>query len=225
MRIYLTTTKNAATVPFNYQQKLVGILNKWLGKSNEEHGFLSLYSFSWMHNGIMIEGGLDFPNGAEWFISFYDESKIKTIVNNILDDPEMFSGMFVSEITIEKAPDLSNKELFNLASPIFIKRFIKKDGSHNRYMQYTFDNLEANELMKETLVHKMKIANLEDDKSLEIKFDLSYVGKKTKLISYKNIKNKASYCPVIIKGKPETKAFAWDVGIGNSTGVGFGAIY
>jgi CRISPR/Cas system endoribonuclease Cas6 (RAMP superfamily) len=30
---------------------------------------------------------------------------------------------------------------------------------------------------------------------------------------------------VIIEGKPETKLFAWDVGIGNSTGIGFGAIY
>jgi CRISPR-associated endoribonuclease Cas6 len=224
MRIHITTTKNASTVPFNYQQKLVGILNKWLGKSNGEHGFMSLYSFSWLYYGRMIEGGLDFPNGAKWFISFYDESKIKTIVKTILDDPAMFSDMFVSDITIEETPDLSNKELFNLASPIFIKRFIK-EGNKDKYMQYTFDNSQANELMKETLIHKMRIANLDDDNSLDIKFDLSYAGKKTKLITYKNIRDKANFCPVIIKGKPETKAFAWNVGIGNSTGVGFGAIY
>jgi CRISPR/Cas system endoribonuclease Cas6 (RAMP superfamily) len=33
-----------------------------------------------------------------------------------------------------------------------------------------------------------------------------------------------NWCPIIIKGKPETKLFAWNVGLGNSTGIGFGAI-
>jgi CRISPR/Cas system endoribonuclease Cas6 (RAMP superfamily) len=29
---------------------------------------------------------------------------------------------------------------------------------------------------------------------------------------------------VIIKGTPEQLAFAWNVGLGNSTGIGFGAL-
>jgi CRISPR-associated endoribonuclease Cas6 len=44
------------------------------------------------------------------------------------------------------------------------------------------------------------------------------------MIIYKGIANKANWCPVIIKGRPETKLFAWNVGLGNSTGIGFGAI-
>ena len=38
------------------------------------------------------------------------------------------------------------------------------------------------------------------------------------------IKNKASICPVIVKGTSEQIAFAWNVGVGNSTGIGFGAL-
>lgn len=70
----------------------------------------------------------------------------------------------------------------------------------------------------------MREAGLEDD-TLDIRFDTSYNKKKLKLVRYHGIGNKASICPVIIKAKPETKLFAWNVGLGNSTGIGFGAIY
>jgi CRISPR-associated endoribonuclease Cas6 len=62
------------------------------------------------------------------------------------------------------------------------------------------------------------------DDTIEISFDTSYINAGTKKITYKGVENKASWCPVIIKGKPETKLFAWNVGLGNSTGIGFGAI-
>ena len=32
MRIYLQLTPNRETVPFNYQQSLVGAFHKWLGE-------------------------------------------------------------------------------------------------------------------------------------------------------------------------------------------------
>ena len=46
MRIYLRTTPNDVIVPFDYQQKIVGTIHKWLG-NNEIHDKISLYSFSW----------------------------------------------------------------------------------------------------------------------------------------------------------------------------------
>ena len=71
----------------------------------------------------------------------------------------------------------------------------------------------------------MEVAGLPIDESLKIYFDQNYINKKIKYIDYRGVRNKANMCPVFIKGKPETKAFAWNVGIGNSTGIGFGAIY
>jgi CRISPR-associated endoribonuclease Cas6 len=64
-----------------------------------------------------------------------------------------------------------------------------------------------------------------EDESLKIRFDTSVNGAKTKIIDYRGIKNRVNMCPVIIEGKPASKEFAWNVGVGNSTGVGFGAIY
>lgn len=222
MRIHLKTTPNDSLVTFDYQQKLVGILHKWLGSNNEEHGILSLYSFSWLHHGKKIENGLTFSEGATWFISFYNESRIKQIVKNILDNPVMFFGMAVSDVIIEETPDLSNRNFFYLGSPIFIK---SSDLKFQVTKQYTFNDEEANGLMVHTLHHKMELAGLPYDESLDIRFDLDYQNKKTKMLKYRGIYNRANLCPVIIEGKPETKAFAWNVGIGNSTGIGFGSIY
>ena len=219
MRIHLKTTANTQPVPFNYQQKLVGTIHKWLG-NNSIHGAISLYSFSWLKGGRKEGDALRFANGASMFISFFDDNYIRKIARSILDDPEMFCGLVVTSITIEDSPMIDDRELFFCASPIFIKRN-HTDGTINHY---NFTDPQANQFLKETLLYKMKIAGLKDE-TLDIRFDTSYSKKKLKLVRYHGIGNKASICPIIIKGKPATKLFAWNVGVGNSTGIGFGAIY
>lgn len=219
MRIHLKTTTNHSLVPFDYQQKLVGTIHKWIGH-NSIHDKISLYSFSWLNGGRMMDNALDFKDGASFFISFYDEAIIKKIIKTILDAPEMFCGLTVTDITIDKEPQLSEREIFMCASPILIKRKL----GNGEIKHYNFTNEKANSFLRETLLSKMKEAGLEDD-SLDIRFDLSYKNRKTKLVRYHGIGNKANFCPVIIKAKPETKLFAWNVGIGNCTGIGFGAIY
>ncbi len=94
-----------------------------------------------------------------------------------------------------------------------------------KFKEFTFNSEEAATVMTETLKTKMQVAGLEPDESLEIKFDNSYQNKKNTVFWYRNISMRVNKCPVIIKGKPETKIFAWNVGIGNSTGIGLGAIY
>lgn len=222
MRLHLKTTPNSEIVPFEYQQKLVGTFHKWLGIDNFEHGNVSLYSFSWLQNGMKKSKGFDFPNGAHWFFSLFQEDRAKYMLRNILKDPEMFMGMTVHDVVVEKDPDLSHREFFYVGSPILIKRNV--EGTHNQKYFY-YDNVESSELMKQSLVHKMQIAGIEEDDSLDIRFNLDYSNRKKKLISYNGIYYKGSLCPIMMKGKPFTKEFAWNVGIGNSTGIGFGSIY
>jgi CRISPR-associated endoribonuclease Cas6 len=69
----------------------------------------------------------------------------------------------------------------------------------------------------------MQKAGIIDD-SLQIYFEVDYPRAGTKKITYNGVQNRASWCPVVIKALPETKLFAWNVGMGNSTGIGFGAI-
>lgn len=220
MRLQIITSPNTSAIPFNYQQKLTGIIHKWLGENNEEHGEISLYSFSWLQNTKVEKDGLNCPKGAKWFISFYDYKRAKDVLSNIRIKPEMFCGMTAEEVIIEETPDFSNRELFLLGSPVLIKR--SKNG---KTVEYDYESPESGKLLEDTLRTKMQKAGLPNDDTLRIAFDLSYEKRKKKLVWYDGISSKANMCPVIIKGNNVTKQFAWNVGIGNCTGIGFGSIY
>jgi CRISPR-associated endoribonuclease Cas6 len=217
MRLYLKLSKNRELVRFDYQRFLVGALHKWLGENNE-HDALSMYSLSWLSGGKGTNKGLDFPYGAEWFISSYDVNFIKKVINGVRKDAEIAFGMKVTELTVDDTPDFGRTQRFTLASPIFIKRTIEEREKH-----FTFNDVEADSLMTQTLKHKLDKAGL-DSEGISIQFDRNYSKAKTILCTYGKIKNKANYCPIIIEGSPEQIAFAWNVGIGNSTGIGFGSL-
>ena len=201
---------------------MVGVLHKWLGKDNDEHGNISLYSFSALHGTKFGNQNVSCPNGAKFFISFYDIDKAKTIIKSVLDNPEMFAGLTVTDLTIEEDKDLSNREIFYFASPILVK---SSGGNNSQSKEYTFEDSDANIIMTKTLKTKMRLAGLPQDDDLEVKFDDSYANKKHTIFWYKGISMRVNKCPVIIKGSALTKSFAWNVGIGNSTGIGLGAIY
>lgn len=81
MRIRIKTTSNEKILPFDYQGKLIGVIHKWLG-NNELHDKISLYSFSWLLGGVMVDKkGYVFPNGAELLISFHDVNSTLAVSN------------------------------------------------------------------------------------------------------------------------------------------------
>ena len=217
MRIHLTINAGKSIIPFDHQPLLTGTIHKWLGW-NKEHGRVSLYSFSRLQGGKAKPMGLQFEKEACFFFSSYQADLIKRMVTGIQNDPAMFNGLTVSEIIIQEDPDFSGRNLFFSASPIFIKRKVEERVDH-----ILFNDPRANACLKETLQTKMREADITDD-SLEIGFESSYPKSGTKNITYNGVQNRASWCPVIIEGNPETKLFAWNVGLGNSTGIGFGAI-
>ncbi len=217
MRLHLRISRPNQLVPFNHQQNIVGAIHKWLG-NNKEHGKFSLYSFSQLQKGKVTEGRLEFKQGSKIFISSHDNDFLKRLVLGIKQKPEIAFGMKVIEITIQENPDFSNIDFFKIASPVLIKRTIERNVKH-----YLFSDEESGELLTKTLKNKMKKAGIEDE-TVSVCFAKNYSKATTKLIDYKGIKNRANWCPVIIEGKPETKAFAWNVGVGNSTGIGFGSL-
>ncbi len=217
MRLHFKTTPSAKPIPFNYQELLTGTIHKWIGQ-NQEHGLVSLYSFSWLYNGKKVDNGLNFEKGTAFFFSCHDRELIKRLVNGIFESPQMFCGLSVTELCIQEDPDFSRRELFFAASPIFIKR---RDGEKVNFL--TYRDPQANHCLEETMLTKLKNAGINENE-FHISFDTTYKKAKTKLVNYNGINNKASLCPVIIKGSNQLKQFAWNVGLGNSTGIGFGAI-
>lgn len=217
MRIHITTTPSKEIVPFNYQPALTGALHKWIGK-NKIHDSLSLYSFSWLKGGQAKKDGLLFESGASFFISMYDNILLKKVIEGIREKPDINYGLEVTDVLIQEDEEFGTRHTFYAASPILIKRRLNGKIKH-----YTWDDDKAGELLTETLQNKLDTAGIEGE-NVNVKFDSTYQYAKTKIIKYNGIGNKVNLCPVIIKGTPEQLTFAWNVGLGNSTGIGFGAI-
>lgn len=217
MRFHIKISPNKRVVPFEHQVKIVGAIHKWLGE-NVEHGTPSLYSFSRLQNGKKKGNGLSFGNGTSFFISSYDNSFLKRLYQGIKESPEIAYGMEVREIIVQQEPDFENTNQFLVASPVLVKQ---RDDNGIKHL--LFSDEKSSELLTATLKHKMQIAKLPEF-DFNISFVKDYSKAKSMLISYKGIKNKANWCPVIINGSNEVKQFAWNVGIGHSTGIGFGSL-
>ena len=221
MRLHLHLTASSKPVPYDHLPVMVGALHKWMQRP-DLHDTTSLYSFSWLQGGVSLpdQKGLSFPNGASFFISAHDEKVVQSIYDGIHKSPEFAFGMRVSGIDIEKTPDLAGSVTFNVASPVFIKR--KNDLQKEEFFLY--DDQRADALLTQTLHYKLSQAGI-DPMGASVVFDRQKPGKKRiKYIIYKGIGLKASICPVTITGNPQQLAFAWNTGVGSSTGIGFGAL-
>lgn len=218
MRIHLHLTPNREIVPYNYQPALVGAFHKWLGENNL-HDDVSLYSLSWLSHGRPMKRGLDFPNGSSFFISAPDPALLTSLIQGVFKGHAIRWGMEVSEVNIQRTPSFGTSRRFIAQSPILIQR----KTPEAKQVEYYFPGDEkANDLLTETLHTKLKNAGLNYEAS--IRFDATYTRPRTKLIQYRKINIKASLCPVIVEGDERAVQFAWEVGAGNSTGIGFGAL-
>ncbi len=218
MRIYLKLSPSKELVPFNYQQSLVGAFHRWLGE-NELHDSLSLYSLSWLEGARKKEDGFDFPNGAGFFISSPLRELHQKVVQGIFDGQHIRWGMKVQEVRMRVTPNFGKRQRFVVQSPVFIQRRLDKE----KHQQYFFPpDSAANQYLTETLQHKLQRFNLPPNVSVAFDPDYKKVG--FKKVRFNNIDIKASFCPVIVEGDERAVQFAWEVGVGNSTGIGFGAL-
>lgn len=217
MRIYFHLSPNTEPVPFNYQPALVGALHRWLGE-NELHDDISLYSLSWLANGHVRRKALDFPNGSTFYVSAPDGAMLGNLIAGLQAGAAIRWGMEVDSVTLQRTPAFGERQRFLVQSPVLIKR---RDEAGQQQYYYPGDE-QANEYLTETLQHKLRRAGLTEQAS--VAFDTDFPKPKIKMVDYKGIKIKATTCPVIVSGDPRAVAFAWEVGVGNSTGIGFGAL-
>lgn len=219
MRLHLKLTPNKKPVPFNYQHQLTGALHKWLGE-NELHDKISLYSFSWLRGKAKrVDSGLNFPDGARWFISFWESKYGADLIQGIVDKPEVMYGMEVDEVKVAKTPSFEREQRFLVASPVLVRK--NEDPNNRKHLTYSDE--EVDQYLSRTVNRKIIEAGLDNDQ-LKVAFDRTYHNPKTKLVNLKGTELRANFCPVIIKGDPKAIEFAWTVGVGELTGSGFGSL-
>jgi CRISPR-associated endoribonuclease Cas6 len=229
MRLHFTLSPNTEPVSFSYQHRLTGVFHKWL-ENNDLHDKISLYSLSWLDGSRRVRNKLEFAKGAKWFVSFFEDEYAEKLVHGALQDPEMFCGMAVTRIEQQTTPDFGEKYRFKVASPVYAKG--KQPASGKPPHHYLWHEPEADAILTATLIHKMDEANktaektlfTAEDKQVKVSFDRDFPAPKIKLVRIKTTDHKTSICPIIIEGTNKALQFAWNVGIGNGTGICFGSL-
>jgi len=218
MRIYLSLSANLRTIPYNYQELLTGVIHKWIGPNNDVHGSGGKYSFSWLQNTKGRAKGIDLSIDSYFFIGSMDESLIKQIIRSILFDPTMFCGIKVVDIQMKSTPAFGSEACFHMASPVLLKI---KENDRSKFVTIEDSNFERT--LTESFKKRLEHLDL-DSGDVSIELNTEHKLRKTKLVTYKGVSNKASVASIIIKGTPAQIAFAWSNGIGHSTGIGFGSL-
>ena len=220
MRLNLKLTANREPVPFNHLHWLTGFLHDRIGE-NALHDGLSLYSFGWFQKGRGENGHLTFPEGAAWRVSFHDAAAAKRLIDGIMQKPEVFCGMRIYEVKEQAVPVFSGCYRFEVDAPVIARRR-REDGSR-AYLLAEDEGADA--VMTRILRRKLEKAGYAKKHwDATVQFDRTYQGAHTKLTEVKGIRHKGSVCPVVVQGTPEAVQFAWQVGVGELTGSGFGAL-
>ena len=120
MRIHLRINSTDKIIPFDHQPLLTGTIHKWLGWNNE-HGKVSLYSFSQLTDGKVVCDGFKFNTGTSLFFSSYDSDLIRRLISGIQSDLNLETitqkwQSFVDDVCKEKSFLLT--PLFNTIKPI-----------------------------------------------------------------------------------------------------------
>ncbi len=234
MRLYFQLLPNRQTVPFNYAGPLTTLFHSWLGNNNPQHNALSLYSLGGIQSARNRprEGGLDFPFGASWFLSAPDTPDGQALIERVIEATtlraEFLFGMEIVETYAQATPDFGARHTFRVASPVFVRG----DALERPDAHILWNHPRADELLTRALHQKLAAAGHPDlCQGATARFDRAYPTPKSKLIHIKDnptgpdFQKRASFCPVIIEAPtPEAVRFAWNVGVGGHTGMGFGSL-
>ena len=224
MRVILNLTPSQEVVPFTYKERCASFLHDALPLGNL-HGGPSLYCFSNILGDSRYskeDGGLWFPYGAQIYFNFHSKELAKLFVKGVGRSPYFGFGMRVEKIILQQSPVFEYDPegvTFKVISPVLAKS--KRTGVKQSEFLFAGDR-RADAVLTRILNDKAKLAGI--DHIGRVFFDPTYTRTTTKAITYKGTVNKTSVCPVVVQGHPEILKFAWNVGVGNSTGIGFGAL-
>ena len=214
-------------VPINYWNKLLHFLHQEiLGQNNPYHDTTSLYCISPLYNSKTVANGLVFDRGAIWLIrtpsievfkDFYLKGK-----NAITK--ELGYGLVLKNVSIEPVKEFKNiTELIVGTSPIYLGQ---NESSEKRdHLTYEHGNEITSMHMKQTLMTKAnKLGYNLDENKFNIEFDLNSPIR-TKLVIIGSVSNIATQGKIKITGDSDVIGLCYGLGLGVSTGCGFGFVY
>lgn len=224
MRIKIYLSANTSEVPVNHQRFLNSYIHKCLGVNNEYHDAKNNYAISALMGGFLNKEKqtVDFKRGAFFIVSSIDMVFLNKILIGAMQNPNFGFGMTlknVEHITNEKFLDGWNH--FTTLTPFIIKEKVNE----KKYSFITLMDNNFEKKVKNYLINKISKINSKLDLS---DFDIripNHEAHKVKSVMVKNVVNKANKCQISIHTNKKVAELLYNIGIGQSTGSGFGTIY
>ena len=212
----------------------------WLKENGQKyHNEYSTYNHSGIIGGTLKNDfrRIEFKSGfAEIKINSLNEEFITDLLFGISKNPKLDVGNFYFDI-IDVIPvpfecSVGQMKFFTV-SPIVLKGKEKLPNGHFKQYLFSDDSKITSEMMTHTLISRIQRLNQSiNTENLNVQFDSLYKKAKSRFYAYeKDVDGQkvkvpifASNCPVIISGDPRAIESAYYLGIGHSTGAGFGCI-
>jgi CRISPR-associated endoribonuclease Cas6 len=214
MKLKIILTKPNINIPINNQKELNSFIHRCLGKDNEWHDKFSDYSISSLQGGKLINNYLIFDDYPYIICNTDNISLITKLLQGLNENHSIFDMKFKKvEITEVKVNKFYDKVV--TISPILLK-----DVKTNTKLTYKDGNWLS--LLIKQSKSKLLKCGIEDD-TFDIKIR-NILKAKTKTIYVGDVFNPTTMISLIIYGKPKTRQILYNMGLGNSTGSGFGSI-
>ena len=223
MRIIIRFTKNNTPVPVKNQSFINYYIHKCLGKDNKYHNAKNDYAVSTLYAGKLNDDKktLSFENGGYIVVTSLNDEFINTLVSGVMANKQLNWGMEFERFDFIKEKFYNGWNHFATLSPFIIKK--NTDKKNYDFAVLTDDDFVS--VVKNHTVNKLraiyKNINLDD-------FDVKIVdhpSHKVKPLWLRNCVNQANQCQVSFFCSANVAEKIYNLGIGQSTGAGFGTIY
>lgn len=222
MRIKVLLSPTNKELPIQNQIIVNSFIHKALGLNNPYHDSKNNYSVSSLQGGKWIPNtnNISFKNGGYITISSLDIKFIDSIVIGLYKTP-FFENISVNDIEFIDEQFYDGWNHFATLSPFLVKEYSSKEKY--KFLTLNDDNFEMK--LKSYLINKISKINPKLDLTdFDIKIEDKSKGK-IKKIMVKNVINHANQIQLSIQCNKQVAELLYNIGIGQSTGSGFGTIY
>lgn len=227
MRIKVKFKANTDKIEFIMNSHINGFVNNVLGKNNKWHGLFSPYCVSKMYGGVLQEDKtIQYPNGGYFIVSSSNNEFVGDFLNGLLS---LKNGVCILSMEFDSYDIYEPTIMSDYTIVHFENIYLHKNSKGEEDKVYTYKNCEDYlEKLKKNTVDKLIKEGIPEMSAESIKFIPFHTEKwKEKFCKYKMIENHHMVHPtsdiyLVVTGSKKARKTLCEMGIGNSTGYGFG---